>query len=317
MRPERARDAAEFVALMQELKNRSGRSYRQLEERAERRGEVLARSTIADGLRRRALPRAEVLAAFVRACGAGEDEVAAWLAARERLASAPREPAGGAAAPESAAPGSDAEFEIDRAAPAARRRPGLPRLAAVGAAFAVLLAGAGWVLWPAGDAGEPAAEVSFEEGWAEIRPSGAPDLCLTEGRDRAGRYEHAIAVQQPCGEAVPPRTYLRPAGENGVFFIEWDHPDPDRGRGCLTRRINEPAADMLEPRNGCAADDATQHFRFEPVGQSSSAYRIRSETDGRCLTISNGERAPGAEAVVGHCQGAEEAQRFLIVPTNG
>ncbi|MEO3754382.1 RICIN domain-containing protein [Streptomyces sp. B6B3] len=309
-RLERARTAAEFVALMQELKDRSGLSYRQLEERAERRGEVLARSTIADGLRRRALPRAEVLAAFVRACGAGDDEVDAWLAARERIAAAPPEP--------------DVDATSGHGDPAAaepatafrrRRGPGLPRLAAVGGAFAVLLAGTAWVLWPAGDAGDQSARVAFEDGWAEIRPSGAPGLCLTEGRDRSGRYEEAVAVQAPCGEAVPPRTYLRRAGENGVFSIEWVH--PEHGRGCLTLRTREPAADMLEPWDDCSGDRAIQRFRFEPVGSPSAAYLIRSEENGRCLTIRNGERVAGAEAVVSPCRDAEDAQRFVVVPSNG
>ncbi|MGJ3559792.1 helix-turn-helix domain-containing protein [Streptomyces sp. INA 01156] len=83
--PGEARTPAEYVGLLRRLKEHSGLTYRQLEERAAERGDVLARSTLADVLRRDALPRAELVAALVRACGPGED-VAEWLAARERLA---------------------------------------------------------------------------------------------------------------------------------------------------------------------------------------------------------------------------------------
>ncbi|MFE2751063.1 helix-turn-helix domain-containing protein [Actinosynnema sp. NPDC059335] len=83
-RPDTARDAAGFVAMLRELKERSGLTLRGLEERAAARGEVLARSTVADMLRKDALPRPELLAAYVRACGVEHPEP--WLRARERLA---------------------------------------------------------------------------------------------------------------------------------------------------------------------------------------------------------------------------------------
>ncbi|MFG2349332.1 helix-turn-helix domain-containing protein [Streptomyces phaeochromogenes] len=83
--PQEPRNAAEFAARLRRLKDRSGLSYRQLEERAADRGEVLPRSTLADVLRHDALPRPEMLAAFLNACGAGR-EAEAWLAARNRIA---------------------------------------------------------------------------------------------------------------------------------------------------------------------------------------------------------------------------------------
>ncbi|MCZ0207671.1 tetratricopeptide repeat protein [Streptomyces sp. UMAF16] len=82
--PYEARDAAGFIELMRQLKERSGLTYRELEERAARSGDVLARSTLADVLRRCTLPRPEVLAGFVRACG-DEQRLDAWLDARERV----------------------------------------------------------------------------------------------------------------------------------------------------------------------------------------------------------------------------------------
>ncbi|MEU0390068.1 XRE family transcriptional regulator [Streptomyces chartreusis] len=90
--PQEAGSASEFVACMRLLKEQAGLTYRQLEANAEGRGDVLARSTVADALRRDSLPRAEVVAAFVRACGRGED-AATWLEARDRLAAAVPVPA--------------------------------------------------------------------------------------------------------------------------------------------------------------------------------------------------------------------------------
>ncbi|GAA3226125.1 hypothetical protein GCM10020256_36290 [Streptomyces thermocoprophilus] len=78
-------DAAAFVELMRAAKERSGLTYRELEARAAAHGDVLARSTLANALARNALPRADLVAAFVRACE-GEERVPAWLAARDRLA---------------------------------------------------------------------------------------------------------------------------------------------------------------------------------------------------------------------------------------
>ncbi|MBF9130912.1 tetratricopeptide repeat protein [Plantactinospora sp. S1510] len=94
MGPPGTNDVASFVAALRQLKERSGYTYRQLEERAAHRGDFLARSTIADLLHRQALPRPETLTAFVRAC-APTEPVEAWIEARNRLAktvASPRRP---------------------------------------------------------------------------------------------------------------------------------------------------------------------------------------------------------------------------------
>lgn len=79
-------DAAAFVAALRRLKAWSGLSYRQLERRAARAGHHLPYSTAATMLGRDRLPREEPVAAFVAACGVGEDETEAWLDARLALA---------------------------------------------------------------------------------------------------------------------------------------------------------------------------------------------------------------------------------------
>lgn len=84
--PRGARNAPEFVALLGVLKEASGLTYRELAQRADAVGDVLPRSTIANMLGRTSVPREELLAAFVRACGCGPEEVADWLAVRKELA---------------------------------------------------------------------------------------------------------------------------------------------------------------------------------------------------------------------------------------
>ncbi|MFJ3904736.1 helix-turn-helix domain-containing protein [Streptomyces sp. NPDC090025] len=84
--PGEARDPAEFVVRLQRLKNWSGLTYRELAARAAALGEVLPRSTVATMLTRPTLPRPELLAVFVRACGLGPERAADWEAVRGRLA---------------------------------------------------------------------------------------------------------------------------------------------------------------------------------------------------------------------------------------
>ncbi|GHE70292.1 hypothetical protein GCM10018785_43490 [Streptomyces longispororuber] len=94
-------DAAAFVAELRRLKAWSGLSYRQLERRAAQAGHWLPYSTAATMLGRDRLPRAELVAAFVAACGLRGDEAEAWLDARTALvcgrpaAAAPPEPGRG------------------------------------------------------------------------------------------------------------------------------------------------------------------------------------------------------------------------------
>ncbi|GHF35073.1 hypothetical protein GCM10010218_15310 [Streptomyces mashuensis] len=83
--PARVRDAAGLVAQMRELRDRSGLTYRQLQRRAAEQGMVLPRSTLSDALARDAVPRPELVEAFVVACGDGA-RLGEWLEARRRVA---------------------------------------------------------------------------------------------------------------------------------------------------------------------------------------------------------------------------------------
>ncbi|MFJ1597865.1 XRE family transcriptional regulator [Streptomyces sp. NPDC088261] len=293
--PYEAQDSAGFVAAMRRLKELSGLTYRELEERAASRGDVLARSTIADVLRRTSLPRPEVLAAFVRACGDGE-RLDAWLATREKVAAA-RVTTGPIPTPD---PGTGAQPETGEAAPRRTRLFGRPRPIGFAAALAVTaLALITW-LFSADTARTRAALPT--DGWVTIRPARTADLCLTDGRDRNGAYGSAVAVQLPCAEAPVPRTYLEPMGE-GLFRIQWHH--PQFGKGCLTIMGQDQLKGMLEPRQNC---DQGTLFRMEPTAE---AFRLRPSTSGGCIGIVGNDTTQGAEAIEERCSGGAD-QRFLL-----
>lgn len=84
--PDTAQTSVDFVEAMRRLKSWAGLGYRRLERRAETEGDVLPRSTLTAALARTTLPREDIVAPFVRACGCGELEVQRWVAARRRIA---------------------------------------------------------------------------------------------------------------------------------------------------------------------------------------------------------------------------------------
>ncbi|GLZ33192.1 hypothetical protein Lesp02_53800 [Lentzea sp. NBRC 105346] len=76
---------AEFVAALRELRTRLGLSYRVPERRAAQAGDVLPSSTLNSALSRTTPPSEQVLTAFLRACGADEETIERWRAARAEL----------------------------------------------------------------------------------------------------------------------------------------------------------------------------------------------------------------------------------------
>ncbi|MFB9717822.1 XRE family transcriptional regulator [Planobispora longispora] len=111
-------DPAEFVAALGTLRRWSGLSYRQLASRAQAAGDVLPPSTMAGALGRAVLPREELVAALVRACGCDEATVAGWIAVRRRLAVSGSLPV--------LAPSAPPESEVPISGPATPSGSGLP-----------------------------------------------------------------------------------------------------------------------------------------------------------------------------------------------
>ncbi|MFI8995941.1 helix-turn-helix domain-containing protein [Streptomyces sp. NPDC053542] len=295
--PYEAQDTAEFIEAMRRLKERSGLTYRQLQEKAAGQGEPLPRSTLANALSGRSLPRPELLAAFVRACGEG-DQAAEWTRARALLAERSRtgtpHPPTPPSPPDSSSPrpGRRTTWRT------ARRSPALLTLAALLTAAAIATV---WIL-ASPDRAPVTAAPHLPTGPVLLHPLSAPDLCLTDGHVPDGRYGSLVAVQRPCGEVAPQRTRLIPAG-GGLYRIEWFR--PDQGKGCLAARFEGPAAGLLEPQNDCGT--ATRLHIERAPNHGSSIYTFRAEATHRCLAIkattpeSAKAAAPGTEAVLTPC----------------
>ncbi|MBP2182684.1 RICIN domain-containing protein [Amycolatopsis magusensis] len=307
-RPGSARDAAEFTASLRLLKRRSGRTLRQLEEQAAQRGAVLPRSTVADMLNRGVLPRPELLAAFVQACGDGQ-HLAEWLSTRERLAVNPY------LDPEEATPAAGTEADAG-AEQSPRRRVWAVAGLVVAAVAVVVVALVMTTWWPRTGPPDPDADapprreilaLSSAGSWIRLQSAGAPELCLTEGRERTGRYDSAVAVLRSCGEPGGPRVFLQPVGTDRTT-IKWEHP-VTRIMGCLTVVDTEVIKGMLEPQENCVDGNEDQLFHIERAGEQS--YRLRTPGSDLCVGLRDDLIAIDAEAIREPCA-AEKDQEFLF-----
>ncbi|WP_157879861.1 RICIN domain-containing protein [Streptomyces natalensis] len=301
LRPGAAMDAAAFVGMLQQLMDHAELTEHQIEWWSAQWGEGLAPGALADLLRRRALPRPEVVEAFVRACGGTDAEVHEWLTARQRIEDVAR-----------LDPVQDAAPVRPRAHTSHRksRRPVLLAAAAALAAALVILGVRLLIGYGAApDAGTQETAPPLPAGEVRIHPLRAPGLCLTGERLRRAHAVHTVAVQRPCAQAVPPHTYLKAAGPDR-YRIEWDG---TADSGCLALLSGLGVEGLLEPDDDCSATGPTQRFRIEPAGKA--AYRIElTAEDGAdsCLGIDGGRAtASGALAQAERCTGAD-GQRFLI-----
>ncbi|MEU5102025.1 helix-turn-helix domain-containing protein [Streptomyces sp. NPDC021354] len=196
--PHDVKDSTQFVAEMRRLRQWADLSYRELERRAGSVGDVLPRATLAGALNRQELPREELVAAFVRACGGDKAAVEAWVGARKRLAvelgqeqeqdsSEPVEPEGEDAPESSVVPATEPVAETPDPdpdqVPKEPKRPKRKRLKAAGrrlrrpgvvitatAAIVILTAAATAILHP-GDKPDKPRESSRTEAPAATTPS--------------------------------------------------------------------------------------------------------------------------------------------------
>jgi hypothetical protein len=267
LRSRRGQDREAFIAALRGLKERSGLTYRQLEERAAQVGDALPRSTVSDVLNGTRMPSADLVAAFVRTCGDG-GRVEEWIASYQQVA------------------GQQASGQVAR--PPARRRSVLLLTSAV----VVLLAAGGaasWAWWPDGDQPAASSSGSVPKGPVQIRPAGADGLCLTEGR--VDRYKSVVAVQRPCTDVAPQKTTLEAVADN-VYRIHWYK--PDQGDGCLTVLETGPGQGLLEPRDDCGQGT---WFRMEAAGDGRYKVRVGDE---QCLTTAGADA--GTEATLEPCR---------------
>ncbi|NYH46268.1 hypothetical protein HNR22_005995 [Micromonospora jinlongensis] len=349
LRPDEATDPAEFVDMLRRLKDRSRLTYRQLEQRAAASGDVLARSTAADILRRSTLPRPEVVAAFVRACGA-EDQVETWLRARHRLAVgtyAPTSPPPVSPAPDDRPADGDApdlrpSVGTGAGSASATRPRWFARPVPLALLVGVLLAALGVGIWtqrpddderrtaqltdPSTSAGgSPPATAAGESPSAtpESSPSPTigPDALLSRIRPARSPQLCVSEGRDRTGEygsqvavqiscaEATPPDTYLEPAAGGLYFIKWNH--PEHGPGCLTVRGENPGRNMLEPVTKCSQSNWSQLFRFEPTGSAPTSYRIRPTRTDLCVGLRDDDTEVSAEALVEPCTNGPD-QVFLI-----
>lgn len=330
--PREVRNAAEFVACLQALKDWSGLTYRELTARAEANGEILPRSTVANMLARATVPREELLVSFVRACGVGPGGLEEWQAVRKELAvrgayeRADGGPAEDEAAPrptsqdqepgEAVAP-SDVVWPGGPAAESPDGAPGAPRpgprsrirraLVATVALTGLVLAGVSVVAVVRGGHGAhpPRTLTAPAAGDVRIRVIGQ-DLCLAERRGSRSGQIHQV----PCADAKVPLYSLKELG-GGRWRIVSDH--PDYGPGCSGIPSGGRIPDAAYEDSECGDPSRVEQFTLEPYGTPVEGYRIApadSATPGSCVTVVGDRSAAWARLAQAPCAPDAAGQLF-------
>ncbi|MEV4743926.1 XRE family transcriptional regulator [Streptomyces sp. NPDC049555] len=283
------------MALLRQLKDESGLTYRQLEARAADGGDVLPRSTLADVLRQDALPRAELLAAFVRACGQG-DRVQEWLAARERLASRQQ---GSPPAPP----------------PGRRRITRYSRALGVLLVLLALVSGGTYLAMDrtGGDHGRPRRTAASgtppapapAPGTYRIRAA-ISSLCLSErdGQDAGNVY------QADCRSSVP--TYALEEADGGTYRIRSLH--PVFGYGCLGVQNGSAKGGAQMMDDYCGHRGTAESFRLRREGTPAGGYRVMPLHTGACLSVPGGSKQQWAPVLQLPCAAGDAGQVFHFDP---
>ncbi|MGW0118521.1 RICIN domain-containing protein [Streptomyces sp. NPDC003327] len=348
--PREARTSADFLALLQSLKDWSGLTYRELSARAEALGEVLPRSTVANMLSRATVPREELLTTFVRACGLPPDAVADWQEVRKELAvrgayeppatepaalrepderePEEREPEERAPEPEVAseepevapgAPESGAPVAPGAPEPAARRgratRASVRRGLVTGTAIAgLVLAGFSVVAF-------------LRDGNGTRPPRTAPAAPTEPVAPAAGDVRIRVVAsglclgerrgtrsgqihQLSCAETGVPHYALEPAG-GGRWRILSDH--PDYGPGCSGIPSGGRIPGAAYEDSECGDPSRIETFTLEPYGTPVTGYRIvphGAATPGTCVTVTGDRSAPWSPLAQAPCTPDAAGQLF-------
>ncbi|MEV7282758.1 helix-turn-helix transcriptional regulator [Streptomyces sp. NPDC093111] len=327
--PREARNPAEFIARLQALKDRSGLTYRELSARAEAAGDVLPRSTVANMLARSTLPREELLAAFVRACGIPPEAAEEWETVRAELAVRARYGAGADAPPPDApdpipdplpepAPDAapawpaaeelppDASDDPDPEPPSRLRRALVGAVAVAG----LVLATVSVVAFVRDDDPRPGGAhrpvlTAPAEGPVHIRVIGS-DLCLNE---RRGSRDGQI-YQRACAGADVPRYELKRLGGDRWRIVSV-HPDFPVGCSGIPSGGRIPDAALEDSE--CGDPTRVERFALEPHGTPVTGYRIvpaDSATPGSCVTVAGDRTAEWSRLTQAPCTTDARGQLF-------
>jgi hypothetical protein len=322
LRPEAARTPGEYVALLRRLRKLSSLTYREISERAEVVGDVLPTSTLATMLGRNTLPREQLVAALVRACGLGPGEVERWLDVRRQLVSDEMPEPNGAPAQQA---GPNLRNQMGPVRPTeepdslTRTRRGWPIPAAIGFVAGALVATAASIALAAGRSPEPSQPQQEnrlvgrdEQASAELPEPGGYRLRLAHsGMCVSERPESDLGhvFQTDCADAMPPMT-LDAVGDE-LFRIRTNH--PRFGQGCMGVDHASRESPGIVADGYCDTDSA-QDFRLEPVAKPVQGFRIRPAHSNMCLGVVDGSTDVWAPVRQLHCEEDAASQVFLLDP---
>ncbi|WP_191250572.1 RICIN domain-containing protein [Amycolatopsis oliviviridis] len=228
-------------------------------------------------LRRDALPRAELLAVFVRACGDGQ-HLGEWLGTRERLAVRPHldQTPQTSPAPPPAMPSDDLHSTRSR------------RVSLTTAV--IMLVVAGFILTTSTGTGGPPPAIHHADGPALPAPAAAvlpapggylirlrhSNLCLSEDlSDSSGQVR-----QRDCRRSVPPMALQAKHGD--IYRIAISH--PEFGAGCMGIAQASSKSGVAIYDDHCGTG-AAEEFQLIPVGGAVPGFRIRAVHSGMCLGV--------------------------------
>ncbi|MER6139238.1 hypothetical protein ABT174_04140 [Streptomyces sparsogenes] len=257
--PHDVTDSAQFVAVMRQLRQWANLSYRELERRATAAGDVLPRATLAGALNRQELPREDLVAAFVRACGGDEATVKAWIGARKRLAVELESPVPGEArkaegageAPEAEGPGAEGTWAEGVGAESTGAENAETTGAGAASAGAESAGSASAGAASAGAADEPdkpvaRAGVSMQPAEVTVpTPAADETKALTLAEPMAAGAAGSLAAEPPTAPAAEPTTRptARPTADPTADPAHPEpepEPEPEPGRQKAWRRIRRP-----------------------------------------------------------------------------
>ncbi|MFF5974489.1 helix-turn-helix domain-containing protein [Streptomyces sp. NPDC012769] len=308
--PREARNPAEFIARLQALRAWSGLTYRELAARADARGDVLPRSTVANMLARTTVPREELLAAFVRACGVGPGAALEWEAVRKELATR------GVREPDREADGPDGPDVPDREAEpvAAAAAENTEATAAIGAADA----GEAPPEWPgAGAVAAPPADAPGPE-----EPTGTRSRLrrtLVAAIAVAGLVLATVSVVAFLREDTPAHrtpAHRTPAHRAGpALTAPAEGPVHIRVIGsdlCLNERRGNRSGQIHQ--RPCAGADIPAYELKRLTGEHWRIVSRHPDYGPGCSGIPSGGRIPDAALEDSECGDPTRVERFTLEP---
>ncbi|WP_283134341.1 helix-turn-helix domain-containing protein [Rhizohabitans arisaemae] len=317
--PSHAQTPAEYVALLRLFRDRSGLTYRTIQRRAAENGDSLPASTLATMLTRDTLPRAELVSAFLRACGEPTVRVDAWLEIRRDLLTAP------VPSPDAGPADENADAPPAEAVPEPATRPAWyparhPRLYLLSAGFTlavvlitiVVVSNTGGTTSASGASSpspSPSASPSPAQG---LPPSGTyrfrialSGLCLTE----KPTLETGELWQGPCDQAMPTRSLVRLGDE---YQITTDH--PDFGPGCMGVKESSAFIGATVADDFCAKTGAGERFELVPALEKPGGFRIKALHSGLCVGLTGNSLKPWAAIRQVYCYQNRFGQIFFLDP---